>query len=215
MDAVEQPRFIQTVQGKGYRFIAKVETCGGRQMLADGSDRSRQRLVRRPARRTKSRLRSRSASRPRYDACQASARCIAALALLILGVSITFGARTAWSRLPRRRGEYADSRRGDAVREPHGRSRTRIRRRRPHRGDGRLPGPDHRFAAGDVIGRISTRGYKGTGKSASRDRSGAVRGVSGGGVDSSREPAVAHHVQPGSCGRPGPGVVALIRSRTG
>ena len=150
VDTVEHPRFIQTVQGKGYRFIAKVETTvepGVESPIVASAPAD----IRTPIRRLSGR-----------------GRLAAGVALLVLTATIALGARMAWSRL-----------RADTVSAP---TRVAVMPFENLTGD-----PEREYLAdglteetaaslgqiidstqATVIGRISTKGYKGTGKSAAQ-----------------------------------------------
>ena len=104
VDTVEHPRFIQTVQGKGYRFIAKVETTvepGVESPIVASAPAD----IRTPIRRLSGRGRL-------------------AAGVALLGTHGNHRARRAngLESTPRRYGECADSRRSDALRKPDGRS---------------------------------------------------------------------------------------------
>ena len=178
-DAVEHPRFIQTVQGKGYRFIATVETTfpigGGPQIetsapaairtiagAGDGAATERD-----PAAANQDPLqRSKPSPMPfALPGLSGRQRVAANVALLVLSVLMMLGARTAWSRLHQNRVENPP--------------RVAVMPFENLTGD-----PDREYVADGVteetaaslgqiidstqamvIGRVSTKGYKGTRKS--------------------------------------------------
>ena len=128
-DSLEEPAFVETISGKGYRFIAAVEVVPSRCPPASGPTRSRP-----PADGGRhAAVRSAEASVP---ATPKPSRLVRAA-----WAGRRLPALLAWGLLGPRRRASASLPRGPALREPGERSRAGLRGRRPHRGNRRVPRP--------------------------------------------------------------------------
>ena len=196
-DSPEAPAFIETVPGKGYRFIAPSRWFRGCPPVL--SPRTRSRHLPRSARHA-GRRQPRPATR--------------GTALAPRGA-----AWRSWRRLPRflawdrarrarRRAPAGDARRA-ALREPRQRSRARVPRRRPHRGDRRVARPDRSRPPDRQGPHPALQGHH---QERRRNRPGARGRLPRGELGSGGGRAATRHRHADPRPRPGARLVAVLRT---